>query len=73
MEKMASDNTTIKISKKTKNRIDTLREYKRETYEEILEKILDVLNLCKVSPMRARAKLMKIDNKHKETRANKED
>ena len=63
---MKIENTTIKISKSTKRRLDYFKEYKRESYEEIIEKILDVLNTCKINPMKARAKLMKIDREHKE-------
>ena len=58
--------TTIKLSQNTKARLDNLKEYRRESYEEIIWKIFEILNLCKVSPMRARAKLMKIDRQHRE-------
>jgi len=65
MDKMAQI-TTIKLSKNTKERLDSLKEYKRESYEELIEKILEILNICKISPIRARAKLIKIDRQHKE-------
>jgi ribosome-binding protein aMBF1 (putative translation factor) len=55
----------IKLSKKTKERIDKLRVYKRETYDEVLEKILDILNTSKVNPERARSKLLSIDRQRK--------
>jgi len=58
--------TTIKLSKSTKGRIDSLKEYRRESYEEIIEKILEILNVCKMNPLKARAKLIKIDRQHKE-------
>ncbi len=54
--------TTIKLDTKTKERIDKLRVYKRETYDEIVQSVLTILNLCKVNPERARARLMAIDN-----------
>lgn len=63
---MKSENTTLKISKKTKQRLDNLKEYRRETYEEVIEKIINILNLCKINPPKARAKLVKIDAHHKE-------
>jgi len=66
MKKMEAENTTIKISKKTKKRLDNLKEYKRESYEEIMEKIFDVLNTCRINPLKARARLIKIDSQHKE-------
>lgn len=58
--------TTIKLSKSTKERLDSLKEYKRESYEELIEKILEILNICKMNPLKARAKLIKIDRQHKE-------
>jgi hypothetical protein len=50
--------TTIKLEKETKARIDKFRVYRRETYDEILQKLLEILNLCRVSPERARARLI---------------
>lgn len=55
------ETTTIKISKKTKHRLDNLKEYKKETYEEVLRKILWILNLCKKEPEQAKRKLGAID------------
>ena len=57
--------TTIKLSEATKARLDKLRFYKRETYEEIVERILGILNLCKISPEKARSKLINLDKIHK--------
>ncbi len=53
--------TTIKLSEETKSRLNHLRVYKKETYEEILQKMLDILNTCRVSPEKARGKLIGID------------
>ena len=61
MEKTKIESTTIKISKKTKARLDNLKEYKRETYEEILEKMLDILNLCRTNPPRAQQRLIAVE------------
>jgi DNA polymerase III delta subunit len=55
--------TTIKLEKTTKERLDHLKEYKRETYEEIVQKILEILNLCRASPLMARRRLVAIDRK----------
>ena len=57
--------TTIKLENSTKNRIEKLRSYKRETYDEILQKLLQILNICKVNPELARAKLIALDRAHK--------
>ena len=57
--------TTIKINEKTKERIELLRVYKRESYDDILVKILEVLNICRASPDKARSRLMMIDKERK--------
>lgn len=57
--------TTIKLTKKTKRRLEKLRSYKRESYEEILQKILSILNICRISPDKARPLLIKIDRENK--------
>jgi len=57
--------TTIKIEKETKQRLEKLREYKKESYDEILRKILGILNVVKAEPDKARVILDRID----ETRA----
>ena len=53
--------TTVKIQKTTKERLEHLRNYKRETYDEIIQKMLEILNICKANPERARYKLRLID------------
>ena len=62
---MENENTTIKLSKNTKKRIDHLKEYKRESYNEIIQKILDILNLCRMNPERAKARLIEIERQKK--------
>jgi len=57
--------TTLKLNAETKERIDHLRVYKRESYDEILQKILEVLNLARVNPDRARSRLIVIDKERK--------
>jgi uncharacterized protein YlaN (UPF0358 family) len=57
--------TTIKISSELKSRLDKLKVYERETYEEVLETMLSILNLCKSSPERARMSLIEIDKQKK--------
>ena len=58
--------TTIKLSVSTKERLEKFRVYKRETYEEILRKIFDMLNICKVEPEKARSKLLSLDRQNKQ-------
>lgn len=63
---MDNKSTTIKVSKKTKNRLDKLKSHKRETYDDVLQKVLNILNVCLVTPDKARAILIKIDKDRKE-------
>lgn len=53
--------TTIKLEEETKQRLEKLREYKKESYDELLKKILSVLNMVKTEPERARFALNRID------------
>jgi len=53
--------TTIKLDKETKVRLDKLKVHKRESYDDVLQKILSILNLCKINPLQARLKLKEID------------
>ena len=52
--------TTIKLSEETKLRIEKLREQKGESYDDILRKILYILNAARESPDKARRILEKI-------------
>ena len=52
--------TTIKLLEETKFRIEKLREHKGESYDEILKKILYILNTARDSPEKARRILERI-------------
>ena len=54
--------TTIKLLEETKLRIEKLREHKRESYDDILRKILYVLNTARESPEKAKKVLERIAN-----------
>ena len=58
------DITTIKLARRTKSRIDKLKSYKRESYDDIIQKILEILNICRISPEKARLKLIQIHKQH---------
>ena len=58
---MKTDKTTIKINRKTKQRLDNLKEHKRETYEETIRKILYILNRIRKDPISANRVLGNID------------
>jgi len=61
MVKNNSQITTIKLSKETKNRLDRLKEHHRETYDEVLRKLLFILNTLRKSSEKSQRILMKID------------
>jgi len=61
--------TTIKIQKETKARLDRLKEHQRETYEQVLKKILFILNLSKKNPEKAQNIFKKIDSAIKKKEA----
>ena len=54
--------TTIKLLEETKLRIEKLREHKRESYDDILRKILYVLNTARESPEKAKRILERISD-----------
>ena len=56
--------TTIKLAKNTKNRLDKLKTHKRDSYEDIMQRILEILNLCRLNPNKAKEKLMEIDKEN---------
>ena len=57
--------TTIKLHRETKNRLDRLKEFNKETYDEVLRKLLFILTVSKKNPEKSRKMLAKIDNKIK--------
>ena len=57
--------TTIKLLEETKIRLEKLREHKRESYDDILRKMLYVLNTAREEPEKARKILEKIDELRK--------
>lgn len=61
--------TTIKLMRKTKDRLDKLRVHKRETYDEILQRTLGILNLCVMNPERAQGKLKGLEQLRRRSKA----
>ena len=57
MEKIS----TVKLSVETKSRLNKLKLHKRESYEDVMRRILEILNICRANPFQARAKLDEID------------
>lgn len=55
--------TTIKISSEIRERLGKLKEYERETFNEVLNKILYALNICRKDPEKAKKFLENIDRR----------
>jgi hypothetical protein len=53
--------TTIKLHRETKERIDKLKESHNESYDDILKKILYILNSIRESPERGKRILEQIE------------
>lgn len=62
---MPNKTTTIKLSKATKQRLDNLQVYPKEPYDRILARILEILNTCRLNPLKSRAMLLGIDKQRK--------
>ena len=61
--------TTIKIEKETKARLDKLKEYEKESYNELIKKILYILNLVRKNPILGNKLLNRIDKSIKRKEA----
>jgi predicted transcriptional regulator len=53
--------TTIKIHKETKAEIDQFREYKNESYDEVLRKIIYIVKSIKKDPNLSKEAIQAID------------
>lgn len=59
--------TTIKLAAATKDRLDHFRLYRRETYDDVVQRLLELLNLCRLNPESARLRLLALDKQRKST------
>jgi len=50
-DKKKNIETTLKLSKETKKRLDGLKEHRRETYDDLLNKIVDIINITIRNPV----------------------
>jgi hypothetical protein len=57
--------TTIKIYEKTKERLEHLKEHKEESFDTLINKALNILNVCMRSPTLAGKILRDIDKSKK--------
>ena len=58
---MKAQNTTIKVRKETKKRLDHFKEHKSESYEEVIKKMLYIMSTARKNPDAARRILNNID------------
>lgn len=58
---MGQDNTTIKLTRDIKQHLDAFKIHPRETYNEVIKRMLDTLRLCRSSPEQARGHLIRLD------------
>lgn len=61
--------TTIKIERETKARLDKLKEHERESYNQVIKKILYILNLVRKNPLLGNRVLSNIDRTIKRRQA----
>ena len=55
------DITTIKIAQDTKLQLDRFREYKNESYDEVIKKIVFIAKTCKTEPKLSRETITAIE------------
>jgi predicted transcriptional regulator len=55
------DATTIKIHENTKDELDQFREYKNESYDEVINKVIYIAKTCKKSPELSRETIEAIE------------
>jgi predicted transcriptional regulator len=53
--------TTIKLQSETKNELDQFREYKNESYDEVINKLLFIAKKLKKSPELSREVILSIE------------
>lgn len=57
--------TTIKLQKETKNRLDTFREYKNESYDEVINKLVYIAKNTKKNPELSKETVIAIEKARK--------
>lgn len=53
--------TTIKLQERTKSRLDEFRQYKNESYDEVVRKIIQIVKVCKTKPKLSQQTLKDIE------------
>lgn len=63
--------TTIKIHEKTKRELDRLREYRNESYDEVIRKMVHITKLAKKEPELSREAVEAIEEARARIKAGK--
>ncbi len=58
--------TTIKLQQNTKSELDNFRQYKNESYNDLVRKILYLLNVCRTQPKMTQKTIMDIEEARKQ-------
>lgn len=61
--------TTIKINLDTKHQLDQFREYKRESYDELIRKMIFIVKKVKTQPELSKEAITAIENARKRIKA----
>lgn len=65
MQETENKTTTIKVTEKTRDRLEHLKEHKEESADTLINKALNILNICVRSPSLAGRILKDIDKTKK--------
>jgi hypothetical protein len=61
--------TTVKIHGDTKNELDSFREYRNESYDEVIRKVIYIAKTCKTKPELSKETIEGIEKARKRIRA----
>lgn len=63
------DTTTIKLYGNTKRQLDKFKEYKNESYDEVINKMIFIANKARTDPELSKETVIAIDNARKRIKA----
>jgi predicted transcriptional regulator len=63
--------TTVKLHEDTKHQLDKFREYKNETYDEVIKKVVFIAKMCKKQPELSKETIEAIEAARKRLKAGK--
>ncbi len=63
--------TTVKVNPETKHRLDEFKEYKRETYDEVIRKLFYIADNIKENPELSQESIIKIEEARKRIKKGK--